>query len=405
MPMWAESRTIERASCREAFRHMKTVIISLVTGRYITLAISVCSLLFIFGVFNHVGAASNDNARDGRLITIYDRGEERVVLTHAQNIRDVLADADIPVVAEDRVEPALDTELVATNYSVNIYRARPVIVVDGVTRQKIMTAAQTKSAIVAAAGLKLNDEDIAELSQNQDIIIDGASVVLTLDRATEFTLNLYGKTAIAHTQGRTVGEMLERKHIELTKDDTVSVDLNTLITPGMTVSVQRDGVQTVTVEEEVAFPVRQIQDVNQPASYRKVSTPGTKGKKLVTYEITIEGGQEVKRVAIQSVVLEEPKEQVETVGAKSVFEGDFAAAMARLRQCESGGNYANKNNATYRGAYQFGYVTWANNGGYYDPADAPPALQDAAAKSLYERRGWQPWPACSKSLGLQDIYR
>lgn len=388
-----------------AIKDMRNTIISLVPGKYIVLATSVCSLLFIFGVFSNVGAAPKDNAHDGRLITIHDRGQERVVLTHAQSVRDALKDASIPVVEDDRVEPSLDTELIVTNYTVNIYRARPVIVVDGAFRQKIMTAAQTKSSIVAAAGLQLNDEDIAELSQSQDITADGAGAILTLDRATQFTLNLYGKTATAYTQGRTVGEMLERKHVVLGKDDSVSVDLGTPITAGMTVSVYRDGTQTVTVEEAIAFPVRKIQDVSQPVSYRKINTPGTDGKKLVTYEITTKGGKEIKRVAIQAVVLVQPKEQIETVGAKPSFEGGLAEAMAKLRQCESGGNYANKNNKSYRGAYQFGYQTWANNGGYYDPADAPPALQDAAAKALYERRGWQPWPACSKKLGLPDIFR
>jgi uncharacterized protein YabE (DUF348 family) len=397
--------TIESTSRVEAISDMRNIITSLNLVRYIVLTATVCSLLFLFGVFNHAGASTKDEARDGRLITIHDRGEERVILTHAQNVEDALKDAGITTVNDDRVEPALDSELIETNYTVNIYRARPVIVVDGVFRQKIMTAAQTKSAIVTAAGLELNDEDVAVLSQSDDIVDDGASVILTLDRATQFTLNLYGKTATAYTQGATVGEMLDRKHVSLGPDDNVSVDLDTPITAGMTVSVYRDGVSTVTVEEEIAFAIRQTKDASQPASYRKIHTAGTVGKKLVTYEITIEGGKEIKRVAIQTVVLEQPKEQTETVGAKPSFEGGFAEAMAKLRQCESGGNYANKRNSLYRGAYQFGYQTWANNGGYYDPADAPPALQDAAAKALYERRGWQPWPACSKKLGLPDIFR
>lgn len=400
-----KSRTIERASCVEAIEDMGLAINSTRLGRYTMLTASVCSLFFIFGVFNHAGAASKDVARDGRLITIHDRGQERVILTRAQTIDDALKDANIPVVDDDRVEPGRDTELVATDYTVNIYRARPVVVVDGAVRQKIMTAEQTKQSIATAAGLKLNYEDITELSQSQDIMADGAGVILTIDRAAEFILNLYGKSATAYTQGDTVGEMLDQKHVKLGPDDHVSPSKNTPITPGMTISVTRDGVSTVTVEEAIPFTVRQTQDVSQPTSYRKVNTPGVNGKKLVTYEITTEAGQEIKRVAIQDVVLDRPVEQAESVGAKPSFEGGFAEAMAKLRQCESGGNYANKNNSSYRGAYQFGYVTWGNNGGYYDPADAPPALQDAAAKALYERRGWQPWPACSKKLGLPDIFR
>jgi hypothetical protein len=170
---------------------------------------------------------------------------------------------------------------------------------------------------------------------------------------------------------------------------------------GMTVAIWREGVQTRTVTESMPFTTRYIHDTDRPLGYSKVKTPGVKGSQKVTYQITIKNGEEVSRKALKKVVLEQPSEEVVVVGAK----GGLASAMAKLRACESGGNYANKNNPLYRGAYQFSYETWANNGGYRDPADAPPSLQDAAAAGLYQRRGWQPWPACSASLGLQDIYR
>lgn len=71
-----------------------------------------------------------------------------------------------------------------------------------------------------------------------------------------------------------------------------------------------------------------------------------------------------------------------------------------LRLCESGNNYANKNNSKYRGAYQYDFSTWANYGGYYDPADAPPEVQDAKFAETYARRGATPWPHCGKVAGL-----
>lgn len=355
--------------------------------------------------FTSAGAANTDQAKNGRLITIHDRGQEKVILTHAQTVRDAISDAQLAITADDKVEPNLDDPLIATDYTVNIYRARPVVVVDGMVRQKIMTAAQTASGIAAAANMKLQDEDETKLGVSKDIISDGASTVLEIDRAVAFTLNLYGKATAAYSQEATVGDMLSKKKITLGADDSLSVATSTKLTNGMTVEIWRNGTQTASVEEPIAFPVRQIKDADQPVSYKKVQSPGTNGKKNVTYEITMQNGKEVSRKIIQSVVIEEPKEQIEVVGAKPSFGGDFGEALAKLRACESGGNYANKKNPTYRGAYQFGYQTWANNGGYADPADAPPALQDAAARALYERRGWQPWPSCSKKLDLPDIYR
>lgn len=69
-----------------------------------------------------------------------------------------------------------------------------------------------------------------------------------------------------------------------------------------------------------------------------------------------------------------------------------------LRQCESGGDYANKNNPTYRGGYQFSYATWASVGGSGDPADASPDEQDARAQALYARSGAGQWPTCGRLL-------
>jgi hypothetical protein len=195
--------------------------------------------------------------------------------------------------------------------------------------------------------------------------------------------------------------MLKAKKITLGKDDVLSVPGTDPIKAGMTVQLWREGKQTVTEEEEVAFDIEKIQDMDREIGFREIKTPGIPGKRTVTYEIEMRDGVEVSRKEIQSITTKEPVRQVEVVGAKSPFGGDLAAAFAALRQCESGNNYANKNNPLYRGAYQFSYQTWANNGGYYDPADAPPALQDAAALALYERRGWQPWPACSSKLGLR----
>lgn len=79
--------------------------------------------------------------------------------------------------------------------------------------------------------------------------------------------------------------------------------------------------------------------------------------------------------------------------------GPSEAQWARLRQCESGGNYRAVNpSGKYRGAYQFDYRTWAAMGGSGDPAAASPAEQDLRAKMLYDLRGWRPWPECGRFL-------
>jgi peptidoglycan hydrolase CwlO-like protein len=75
---------------------------------------------------------------------------------------------------------------------------------------------------------------------------------------------------------------------------------------------------------------------------------------------------------------------------------DIDAHLARIAQCESGGNPgAISPGGDYRGKYQFSPATWAAVGGSGDPAAASEAEQDMRARILYERAGPGQWPVCS----------
>lgn len=369
----------------------------------------IASLFFAFlGAvlyFTTARAADGQQTTGGRLVTIHDRGGEKVILTNAGTIQAALDEAHVNLDAKDTVEPGLDEKLVATDYTVNIYRARPVIVDDGAVRQKIMTPYQTADKIAQDAGVMLHDEDKTIVTATDDIVAEGASVRLVIQRATPITLVLYGKKTQAYTQAKTVSEMLASKKITLAQDDTLSVDRKTAITSGMTIELWRNGKQTVTEDQEIAFETEKIQDADREVGYREVKTPGEKGKRTVSYEIEMKNGKEVSRKEIQSVVTQAPKKQVEIVGAKmsNTFSGDFAGALARLRSCE--GSYTSNTGNGYYGAYQFDRQTWGGYGGFAVASDAPPSVQDQKAWETYKRRGWQPWPSCSRSQGLQDIYR
>ncbi|MEP7056140.1 MAG: transglycosylase family protein, partial [Actinomycetota bacterium] len=75
--------------------------------------------------------------------------------------------------------------------------------------------------------------------------------------------------------------------------------------------------------------------------------------------------------------------------------------FARLRQCESGGDYSINTGNGFYGAYQFDLQTWHGLGYPGLPSNASAATQDAAARALQSQRGWQPWPSCSRQLGLR----
>ncbi len=84
----------------------------------------------------------------------------------------------------------------------------------------------------------------------------------------------------------------------------------------MSLRVWREGKQTVTSEEVVAFAVEQIKDADRSVEYREVQTPGVAGLRTVTYEVDIQNGVEVARTEIASITTKEPVVQVEVIGTK-----------------------------------------------------------------------------------------
>lgn len=364
-------------------------------------AIGVLMLICGLTLTTYVQAASTTQSAGQRLITVHDEGQDRGILTHATTLREAFREANIRIDPNDLVEPGLDEPLAANNYEVNIYRARPVTIVDGTIREKVMSPYQTAKQIAQQANITLHNEDTTSITENTDIVSEGTGVQMKITRATPFTLVLYGTKTTAYTQAKSVSDMLSQKGIKLGVNDTLSVPTSAQIQAGMVVELWRNGSQTATEEQDIAFTTQQIQNADQPVGYKQVQTPGVVGKKTVTYEIVMKNGQEVSRTEIQNVVILQPVQQVEVVGSKPTFSGDFAAALAKLRSCEGG--YSSWNPAgPYYGAYQFDHGTW-NSVSSAPYGSATPAEQDAAAYALYLRRGWHPWPVCGSSL--PDIYR
>ena len=361
----------------------------------------------LFFVNQALADATKPAAKAGeKLVTIYDRGAEKTIVTKARTIREALKLAKFSIdERQDVVEPSLDSEMVAEKYNINIFRARPITIVDGNKRLKVTTAEQTPALIAKVAGIEVFEEDKTTLSNSDNMAVDGANMVMKIDRASMVNFVLYGKESVIRTHAKTVGELLKEKNINPKKDDTLSVDRSAKIIPGMKIELWRNGKQTITAEEDVKFEVEKVQDANRDSGYREVKQAGENGKKNVTYEIEMKNGVEVSRKEIASVVTKEPKKQIEIVGTKSStsFSGSFSEALARLRSCE--GSYTSNTGNGYYGAYQFDKRTWGNYGGYELASDAPAAVQDEKAWQTYKARGWQPWPTCKVKMGLQDIYR
>lgn len=341
---------------------------------------------------------SSTNAQ--RLVTIYDSGNEVTIVTRALTVADALKQAEIIVSPQDIVEPAASEKLVAKSYQVNVFRARPVVVVDGTNEVRIMTAEQSPRQIAKLAGLTLYDEDTTDFKR-VDSVLDGggAGVQMIIHRATVFNFTLYGKRFEARTQAKTVGGLLKEKNITLSAADGVSPSQETTIANGMEVKVWRNGKQTITQEEIIARPVEEVRDTDKPLGFREIKEEGSDGTRNATYEIETQDGVEVSRNEIASVTTKEPVKQVVLVGVKST---------GGLTKSKGVNFFTDSNGITHRETYydlpMSGVMKYCGGGTYTIRADGAKIDVDgyilvAANLSRYAR--------CSvveTSIGLGKVY-
>lgn len=340
-------------------------------------------------------------ASDARIVTVHVDGETRTIATTAETVQDVVEQLDTSLGEHDKAEPALDTVMYGADFTINIYRARPITVTDGANNYTIVTAERSPAAIAAEAGFKTKQEDEFAYRRTDDTFAGTPGTQMIILRSKNITLSLYGKKSQLNTRAATVQDLLEERAITLEQNDEVSVPLSQPITEGMTVSIDSVRRDLKTVEEDVPFEEEQIQDAQQPISYREIKTPGAKGRKLVTYEIITKNNNKTERVVKKEVIIKKPTKQVVIVGAKGIT-GSNAALLRALRTCETGGNYQTNTGNGYYGAYQFSEGTWRSMGTSYAYAhQAPPAVQDDAALRLAQRAGFHSqFPGCSQKLGL-----
>ena len=274
--------------------------------------------LLLLNIFAVAGKNSAKATGQGnKILTVFESGQKTSFKTNAKTVREALKAQKINFSKEDSVEPGLDEELTGAEYSINIYRAKPVVIEDGELKTKILTAAQTPHQIAEKAGLNVHNEDKLAFEESGNILEDGSINTLKITRAKEISVDLFGKTESFRTQAKTVEDFLKEKKIVLGKDDGISIDLKTQISNGLNFRIWRNGKQTLTVEEPTDFQTETIQDANKDSGYKEIKEAGEKGTKSVTYEVEMQNGKEISRKKINETEIKAAKKQVGIVGTKT----------------------------------------------------------------------------------------
>src|SRR3990167_7089967 len=328
---------------------------------------AVLGLILVAGIA--LTQADNPDLRpsDSHVVFIYSEGARQTVTSKAQTVRELVSRLNLNLSPQDVVEPSSDTPIVEDNFRINIYRARPVTVIDGGVKMVTLTAQKSPRMVAAQAGLTVHSEDIAKFEQgsvSENII--GEKVVVA--RAMPILLNLYGAQLTAYTQAKTVAGLLAEKNIKLNDGESVLPDPNTPIAPQMQIFVLREGAK---VETYIVF-----EDLSRP------------------------------RQLIQEVIVQSAVPKILAVGAAR-FSDTLESWLYKLRMCESHGNYQANTGNGYYGAYQFSASTWNSLHTEYANAHlAPPSVQDRAVitNTLRSSGGLATQhPGCYKKLGLSKF--
>ena len=224
-------------------------------------------------VFAENSTAASSNFE--RFVTIYDDNDRLIIKTTATTVREALEKTEIEFSDADLIEPGLDTPIDSNNFNINIHRARPVLVIDGVNRRYVMTASFDPKSIAREAGLTIYDGDKIETVLNSNFLEAGA----------------------------------------------VS-----------TFRIERNGGRTVTVEETLPYGTETHYDYNLARGERRLERAGEDGRKVSVYEVQFENNLEVSRTLVSEEVKVEPIAEVVTVGAKLSIAPEQETCVSWLRE-------------------------------------------------------------------------
>lgn len=277
----------------------------------------------LFLYFNRQPATINPN-----IVVISHDKEQQIVSSKEPTVGALLKKLNITINQGDVVEPALATPIQQDDFRINIYRAAPVEVVDGGHKTFAMSARTTERSIASEAGVTIYPEDNLTTRPITNFVAAGAvTEEVVIDRATPVNVNLYGAPVVMRTHAKTVGGLLAERNIRLKPQDQVKPDLSTPIATAGQITIVRNGLSTLTVQEDIPMPVQNVTDNSLAYGTSAVRQPGAPGKKAVTYQVNTVNGVEVSRTPIQETVVQPPVVQVVVIGTNlSGIKGDMALA-------------------------------------------------------------------------------
>lgn len=287
--------------------------------------------------FTFADDSEHSSLSETHFVTIHDGDNKLTVKTHAVTVSEAITRAGFTVEDTDKVEPARTDFIDSDNFHINIYRSHPVVVKDGAIKKYLLTSSFDPKTVAEDAGFS---------------IYDGDEVTLLSD------------TSFLETGG------------------------------ALTYIIQRNGGETVTIEEDLPFDEETQEDPELSAGETKILQDGELGKKVTKYRVNFVDGEETSRELISEEIVKEPVKKIIAVGTKSASttaRNEYYTSRPDWQTCESWARAAGVSEADMDAALTLIYhesgcranATNASSGAYGIP-QALPGSKMASAGADWE---------------------
>ena len=263
------------------------------------------------------------NVKPAREVTITMNGSQQTLHTALDNPLEILRRADIELADGDRIR--VNGKLASlTSLSdwtiparrIEIRKATRLTVVDDGQRSSFVTAADTVGDALFEAGFKLYLTD--EVRPPLETLIDGEMTV-RIRRAIPVALDVDGVRIEARANAETVAAVLAELNVPLFGLDYVMPAGETKVSENMTIEIVRVTEEVTAQTETIPYQVQYQADASLNLDEQAVIQVGQNGSREIRSRIRYENGQETSRTLTETVIVEEPVDQVIGYGTKIVL--------------------------------------------------------------------------------------
>ncbi|SFB31540.1 Uncharacterized conserved protein YabE, contains G5 and tandem DUF348 domains [Lentibacillus halodurans] len=239
-------------------------------------------------------------------------GEEQTIQTHAETVKELLAELEITYSEHDELSHDIDEEIKDGMHITYEAANQITVVIDG-EKADHYTTADTIEEFLTEAGISVSEHD--DTSHEKDASIEG-SMTYTIDKAFEVTINDGGEETDVWTTGGKVADILKANDFSWDDSDKLKPGEEKEVNKDTPITITRVDKVTDEVKETIDYQVEERKDDNLEKGKEKVIAEGQEGVLIKTFEIKKENGEEVSRELIEEEVKQESKKRIVAIGTK-----------------------------------------------------------------------------------------